>query len=99
MLPDLTNLEEVISQTSGILIFVAFWVLLLLALTSTQIKHPHSAIKKLLFFSIVGIVLLTTLFLAGSTLYLNAVSKSHGPIHYHADIQIYKCGSEIFLPL
>jgi len=45
----------------------------------------HKNLKKILFAAIVIPVVAATIFLAGSTIYLNSVSSSGGPVHWHAD--------------
>lgn len=53
--------------------------------------------SNVIFGSIVGVVVIATAFLIGSTLYLNAISSSKGPVHWHADFDIYRCGDKIEL--
>jgi hypothetical protein len=48
-----------------------------------------------LFLSIVGTILGISVFLVGSTIYLNTVSSSKGPVHWHADFEIWACGEPI----
>lgn len=60
-------------------------------------KPRKDKIKKLLFGSIIGVTLLTTLFLAGGTLYMNAVSPTGGPIHWHTDYEVWNCGTKLDL--
>ncbi len=48
--------------------------------------------KKSIFIFIVIIVLLPTLYLAGNTVYKNIKSVTGGPIHWHADYQVWVCG-------
>jgi hypothetical protein len=55
------------------------------------------SLKKFLFAGIVIPTLLTSFYLAGSTIYLNIVSSSGGPVHWHADFQIWDCGKEVEL--
>ena len=37
------------------------------------------------------------MYLTGSTIYLNVVSESKGPVHWHADFEIWNCGEAIDL--
>jgi hypothetical protein len=48
----------------------------------------------IVFGGVVVTVLAASLFLIGSTIYLNQVSISKGPVHWHADIEIWDCGEE-----
>lgn len=90
-------IDEQISSYSFMLVGYAVILLLGLALISIRLKHPSGLVKKILFGSIVLVTILPTLFLAGSTVYLNSISESKGPVHWHADFQIWKCGTEVEL--
>ncbi|MBI4044273.1 MAG: hypothetical protein HY392_01025 [Candidatus Diapherotrites archaeon] len=50
--------------------------------------------KKIVFVIVAVTVFLTTIYAAGSTVYLNVVSESGGPIHWHADFEIWVCGEK-----
>ena len=41
--------------------------------------------------------MLPTLYMIVSTVYLNTISSSKGPVHWHADIEIWSCGKELEL--
>ncbi len=51
--------------------------------------------KRILFVLIVVPVVLTSLYMAGSTFYLNMTSYSGGPIHWHADFEVWNCGERV----
>lgn len=72
-------------------IFIAV-VFLVIYLTKNR-----ESLKKYFFFAIALPVVLTTLFLVTSTLYINQVSSTKGPVHWHADFEIYNCGELIDL--
>lgn len=46
---------------------------------------------------ITATVLATSTFLISGTIYLNQVSISKGPVHWHADTEYWACGSELQL--
>ncbi|MEW6035095.1 MAG: hypothetical protein AB1529_00640 [Candidatus Micrarchaeota archaeon] len=50
--------------------------------------------KKLVFFVIAAPIGLSTIYLGATTVYLNAVSESAGPVHWHADFEIWACGEK-----
>ncbi|MEK6954754.1 MAG: hypothetical protein AABX01_07110 [Candidatus Micrarchaeota archaeon] len=52
-------------------------------------------IKKAFFILIAVPVVLITLYIGGSTVYLNLISYSGGPAHWHADFEIWACGEKI----
>jgi len=51
--------------------------------------------KKVVFWSIMLVIVVSTFFFVGTTLYLNAISITKGPVHWHADFKIITCGQEI----
>lgn len=53
--------------------------------------------KKIYFTLMVAPVILSTLFLAGSTIYENITSITKGPVHWHADYQVWVCGERLDL--
>lgn len=68
-----------------------------LTLLALIIKTPSEGAKKLMFWGMSVPVILASLFVAGSTVYLNVISVTGGPVHWHADFGIYNCGEEINL--
>lgn len=48
--------------------------------------------KRMVFFIILVSIALATLFLIGTTIYLNFTSVTGGPVHWHADYEIIVCG-------
>lgn len=91
------NLEEILQAYSIGILFLSTVVLVALAGVSLALKKPKERTKRILFYAIAAEVLIPTIFLIFSTIYLNAVSVSKGPVHWHADIEIWACGQEISL--
>ena len=46
---------------------------------------------------IAATVIFPTLLMSGSTIYLNTISDSKGPVHWHTDVEFWVCGQEIEL--
>ena len=93
--PNLLNLEQQYRATSLRLVLFASLtsiIMLLIAMTHKKISNEH---KPILFLGIVIPVIIATLFLAVSTIHLNLVSETGGPVHWHADFEIYKCGERL----
>lgn len=88
------GLDEQIASLSKIVTLSSALFLLGISAISLKIKHTKALTKKLLFLTITAITLSTTLFLAGSTIFLNSVSSSKGPVHHHADFEIWSCEKE-----
>lgn len=93
----LLRLDEFIRSTS--LAAAAGGLLLIAALVAAAlaIKRQSEAVKVALFALIASAAILVTLYLGSTTVYLNAISSSRGPVHWHADFEIYRCGERVDL--
>lgn len=80
------NSAEVLSAGS-----ILIGVLLAVALLK---KEPNEATKQFLFWGMVIPIIFVTLFLAVETVLKNEQSVTGGPVHWHADYDIYVCGQE-----
>ena len=68
-----------------------------LVLVAVFWKKKTEKAKILLFLGIALPILLATIYSAGSTIYLNLASHTKGPVHWHADYEIWDCGRKIDL--
>lgn len=91
------GLEEQLALYSFLVTGFGIALLFGFSLLALLIKHPSAFIKRILFGSILIVTIFPTVYLAGSTIYLNSISESHGPVHWHADFEIWACGEEINL--
>lgn len=90
-------IEETLIENSLIFIFTAILVASILVIVSIFKKEKTDKQKMALFWGIIIPVLLSTTYTAGSTVYLNLASDTQGPVHWHADFEIWKCGEKIDL--
>jgi len=60
-------------------------------------KKMNESAKKVVYFLIAAVVSVVTLYLILTTLHLNIISVTKGPVHWHADFEILVCGKEIKL--
>ena len=60
-------------------------------------KNKSKKSKLIIFLGIITPMVLGTIYLAGSTIYFNLTSESKGPVHWHADFEIYICDELIDL--
>ncbi len=60
-------------------------------------KKTFKLLKLPLFLSLAATSIIATLILGYNTVHLNVISESRGPVHWHADIEFWACGSEINL--
>lgn len=91
------TLQETIRSTSVTLTLIVTAVLILLIILSALIKHKSEAIKVILFAAIATVVIINTAYLVGSTIYINRQSVTGGPVHWHADFEIWNCGQQMDL--
>jgi len=61
-------------------------------------KKMDAAVKKVAYILIVAVTGGVTIYLIFTTLHLNIISVTEGPVHWHADYEIWMCGKEIRLP-
>lgn len=66
--------------------------LVILAIISRRKLRNH---KRLLFLLIIVPVIAATLYTAGTTVYLNQISLTKGPVHWHADFEVWNCGKKV----
>ncbi len=91
------SLNDLIASYSIWSVYAAAASLGLLILIAIAVRYPSESLKRILFWSITGIIILTTTALVGMTLYLNQSSVSKGPVHWHADFQVWVCDNKIDL--
>ncbi|MBI2658282.1 hypothetical protein HYX08_06350 [Candidatus Woesearchaeota archaeon] len=60
-------------------------------------KTMNEFIKKAVYMLLAMSVLLVTIYLVVTTLHLNTISITKGPVHWHADFEILVCDKEIML--
>ena len=93
----MNNIEHLLNTYSLYLLVFGTISLALLAAIALKAKKLSEESKKLLFIAIAGVTLIPTLVMSGSTVYLNTISSSGGPVHWHADFEIWNCGEEVDL--
>jgi hypothetical protein len=92
-----TDLEAVLASWGIRVVGVASLCIVLLLIYASRQKRMKNSKKKILFVGITTLIAATTVFLFGATIYLNSVSYSKGPVHWHSDIEFWACGSEVEL--
>lgn len=90
-------LDEIIRSNSLIFTLITTGILITLVIVAALIKKQSQSLKLVLFILMVGVISLNTLYLAGATIYKNQRSITKGPVHWHADIEIWRCGQEVNL--
>lgn len=91
------DLEDEIATMSANATWAAAIALIILIIISALTKERWPKLKLPLFISIAFVMSASFLFLAGATVYLNVKSDTGGPVHWHADFEIWACGNELEL--
>ena len=72
---------------------VAFGILILIIILFHKVMSEIT--KKAVYMLVVVLISAITLYLIITTLHLNIVSISKGPVHWHADFEIWVCDKEV----
>ncbi len=91
------DLTEQIHSQSVEAATLGIGILILLVLISSLIKHKGKLISLFLFSFITILVLGVSIYLVSLTIYLNSASLTKGPVHWHADFEVWKCGEKLNL--
>jgi hypothetical protein len=95
------DLEQQIIKLAGNSVLIAGVTLLACAAIAVWFaKNQKKIFKKLklpLFALMATALVGSTILLFASTVYLNVKSESKGPVHWHADIEFWACGTEVEL--
>jgi len=89
------RLDESIASASINYTLAASAIISILVLISIFYKQKTEAMKWALFILILIPIIFTTAYIAGSTIYLNLISETKGPVHWHADFEIWNCGKQV----
>ena len=60
-------------------------------------RKMNEITKKMVYFLVAIVTLLVTIYIILTTLHLNIISITKGPVHWHADFEIWVCNKEIKL--
>jgi hypothetical protein len=88
---------QVLSRAFTIMIIAGLIVVVCTALAMIFHERRGPRTNWLLFLGIALPTIFATAFSAGSTIYLNVQSETRGPVHWHADFEIWVCGRHVDL--
>ena len=91
------DLETEIANWSIRVVWMSAIVVVVLILISWASIDKFPKLKLPLFIGLAGTMAFSTLALIGGTVYLNVSSESGGPVHWHADFEVWACGNELEL--
>lgn len=91
--------EEEIQENdySTELISISFVLIVILSVYSIHQKKLSNNEKIILFLLIIIPAIISTFYISYSTISLNINSISKGPVHWHADFEIWSCGEKLEL--
>ena len=58
-------------------------------------KKMNDVTKKIVYFLVIIVTSFVTIYIILTTLHLNIISETKGPVHWHADFEIWVCGKEL----
>lgn len=93
----LNDKEAQINSFSMRTVLFASLLLIVLLIIAAKLMRRLPKVKLPLFVLIAATVLIPTVILFSSTVYLNVSSDSGGPIHWHTDVEFWACNSELEL--
>jgi len=94
-LDDTNSLRENMSEAVLNTMYISIIIILISTLISIFYEKKVKKYKRILFLSIAIPAIITTLVLSISTIYLNSISDTKGPVHWHADFEIWNCGKKV----
>lgn len=74
---------------------IAFGILILIIVLFH--KAMNEFVKRAVYTLLVALIAIVTIYLVITTLHLNIISLTKGPVHWHADFEIWVCDKEIKL--
>ena len=86
---------ESLKSSSIRYVAIASFISMALVIVSLSIKDKNEKIKWILFLGILIPIAASTAYLAYSTVYLNIASETKGPVHWHADYEVWICDKQI----
>lgn len=92
----ITDAESVASNSIVVVVIASALIAFLIIIAALK-KKESNRLKVFLFVSICVVSIVATFYLAMSTILLNINSESNGPVHWHTDFEIWKCGENLDL--
>lgn len=92
-----TLLDQILHLNLFDIALWSFVVVMVLAGLAAIIRPKTEGLKKFFFWSIALFSILVTVAFLAQTTIKNIVSETGGPVHWHADFEIWDCGEELDL--
>ncbi len=91
------DLEQQVTSLGTKTVLIASVILVVFTIIAALVKNRYKKLKLPLFIILASAMVIPTIILFGSTIYLNTKAESKGPVHWHADIEFWACGGEVEL--
>lgn len=91
------DLEKQISTMAVKTVTIGAAVLIIFTIIAALLKNRYKVLRLPFFIIMASALVIPTIVLFGSTVYLNTHADSKGPVHWHADIEFWSCGAELNL--
>lgn len=95
--PDAVVTHENISNLLWVVVAICGAVVLVSVFIALSLSHPSNEAKENLFIIITTTAVFGTFVLIGVTFFKTVKSETNGPVHWHADFEIYNCGEFVDL--
>lgn len=92
-----TGLADIYNERAGTVTIYATIILLVLCIFALTHQKETNIIKTIIYILICLTTITATIYLVGSTIYINTNSSTKGPIHWHTDFELWNCGQRIDL--
>ncbi len=92
-----TALDAELTNNTVNYILIAGAIVIAATLISLAIPDKSESLKWALFLAIALPVSTATIYAGWATVYINTASETGGPVHWHADYEVWKCGEKIDL--
>jgi preprotein translocase subunit SecG len=95
------NLTHYTIEKNSVKIIISASIIIAVFLTFSLLMHSDKKTfnkhKKLLFWGMVIPTIIASVYLASGTIYLNVISDTGGPVHWHADFEVWNCDEKLDL--
>lgn len=91
------SLNDTLAGTSLRIVLWAVVLFAVILLITVLVRRKTQRVKRLLFGSLLAVILVGTFSIVGTTVAVNMMSWSKGPVHWHADFQVWACGQKLNL--
>jgi len=94
---ELDNIDKIVKVNSLKFVIIASLTSGIIVIISIFLKEKTEKLKIVLIAGILIPIILTTVYLATTTIYVNLISETKGPVHWHADYELWACDNKIEL--